>query len=267
MNIFLYEFKSLMKSTIKWTIGMLALCALYLSMYSSVAADASNFKELLENYPPSIRAMFGINLDYITSLLGFYSFALSFIILCGAIQAMNLGVSVLSKESRERTADFLLVKPVSRSTIVSAKLFAAFSSLVVTNILYILLSTLLANLITTDKLDYKLFILINLTMFFVQIIFLAIGMVVSVFFQKIKNVLPISLGFVFGFYFIGALLVTDNSHKLERILSPFKYFDIIYIINHSSYEAFYLVVGLIIVTISIIISYIRYNKKDIHAVS
>ncbi|WP_242851216.1 hypothetical protein [Clostridium sp. DMHC 10] len=39
------------------------------------------FKKLLSNYPASIRVMLGINIDYITSILGFYSMIFSFIVL------------------------------------------------------------------------------------------------------------------------------------------------------------------------------------------
>jgi ABC-2 type transport system permease protein len=266
MNMFLYELKSLRKSIIIWTLSLLALAALYLSIYPSMAKDAEDFKELLSGYPAAIRAALGINLDYISSLLGFYSMIFTFIILCGAIQAMNLGVSILSKETRERTADFLLVKPVSRNAIVSAKLLAAFTDIVITNILFISISTLLANFAKTQDFNIKKFIMINLTLFFVQIIFVAMGMVVSVFFKKIKNILPLSLGFVFGFYMIGTLLVTDSSDRIARILSPFKYFDILYIIDKASYEAFYIIIGAIVVIVSIITGYIVFNKKDIHAV-
>jgi ABC-2 type transport system permease protein len=267
MNIFLYELKSLRKSMLLWTISLLALAALYLSIFPSMAKDAEEFKQLLASYPEAIRAMLGINLDYITSLLGFYSMIFTFIILCGAIQAMNLGVSILSKESRERTADFLLVKPVSRTTIVSAKLLAAITTIVITNILFLSITTLLVTLEDTQDFNLKLFILINLTMFFVQLIFIAIGMLVSVFFKKIKNVLPISLGVVFGFYLIGTLLVTDIDNKVERIISPFKYFDITYIINNGSYETLYLLISAVIIVVAIAISYVIYNRKDIHAVS
>ena len=267
MNIFLYELKSLRKSMLLWTISLLALAALYLSIFPSMAKDAEEFKQLLGSYPEAIRAMLGINLDYITSILGFYSMIFTFIILCGAIQAMNLGVSILSKESRERTADFLLVKPVSRVTIVSAKLLAAITTIVITNILFIGLSTLLVTLEDTQDFSMKLFFMINLTMFFVQLIFIAIGMLVSVFFKKIKNVLPISLGFVFGFYLIGALLVTDSDNKVERLLSPFKYFELPYIIKNGSYESMYLLVSGVIIVVAIAISYVIYNRKDIHAVS
>ncbi len=267
MNMFLYEVKSLRRSMITWSLSLLALAALYLSIYPSMAQDAEDFKKLIESYPEAILAMLGINPEYFTSLLGFYSMIFTFVILCGAIQAMNLGVSILSKESRERTADFLLVKPVSRSSIVSAKLLASLTTVAGTNIIFIGLSTLMAALQDTENFSPKLFFMINLSMLFVQIIFIAIGMLVSVFFKKIKNVLPISLGFVFGFYLIGALLITDMDNKAERLLSPFKYFDITYIINNGSYETMYLIVSLIIVTICIAASYIIYNRKDIHAVS
>jgi ABC-2 type transport system permease protein len=250
-----------------WTLSMLGLAALYLSIYPNMAKDVEEFKKLLEGYPAAVRSMLGINLDYISPLLGFYSMIFSFIILCGAIQAMNLGVSILSRESRERTADFLLVKPVSRTTIVSAKLGAALTTIVITNVIFITLSVLMANSAKTEDFSIKLFFMVNLTMFFVQVIFIAIGMLVSVFFKKIKNILPISLGFVFGFYLIGALLVTDSSNTAERILSPFKYFDITYILQKGNYESLYLIIGAVVAITAIAISYIIYNRKDIHAVS
>lgn len=266
MNMFLYELKSLRKSTIIWICALIALAALYLSIYPSMAKDAEDFKEILSNYPAAVRAMLGINLDYITSILGFYSMIFSFIALCGAIQAMNLGVSILSKETRERTADFLLVKPVSRSAIVNAKLLAAFTTILITNAVFSVLSSIIASSVTTADFSGKLFFMINLTLFFIQLIFLALGVVVSVFFNKLKSVLPISLGIVFGLYMIGALLATGKNDDVARFISPFRYFDITYIIKNASYEASYLITGTAIVVITIVASYAIYKKKDIHAV-
>ncbi len=260
MNMFLHELKSMRKTAAIWTISLIALSALFLCIYPSVAADAEEFKKLLANYPPAIRSMLGINIDNIASLLGFYSMVFSFITLCGAIQGMNLGISILSRESRERTADFLLVKPVSRKSIVSAKLLAALTTIVATNIVFYAATLLIANAVKTGDYSNKLFFMINLTLFFLQIIFMAIGLVVSVFFKKLKSVLPISLGVVFGFYMVGALIP-------KRYISPFKYFDITYIINNAGYEASYLVTAAVIVVAAIITSYIIYIRKDIHAVS
>lgn len=267
MNIYLFELKSLRRNAIIWTCSMLVLPLLFLTMYSGIAKDANEFKDLLSNYPPAIRAILGINLDYIASILGFYSFIFSFVIICGTIQAMNLGVSILSKESRERTADFLLVKPVSRDSIISAKILAALTTLLTTDIIFLLVTYILANIVKTEDFDGQKFLLINLTMLFVQLIFFAAGLLISVFFNKIKNVLPISLGIVFGIYFIGALLVTGEDAEKLRFISPFKYFDTTYILKNSGYELSYMILSAAIIIVCIAASYFIYTKKDIHAVS
>jgi ABC-2 type transport system permease protein len=267
MNIYLYELKSLRKSAIIWTCVLIGLAALFLSVYPGMAKDAAGFKELLSGYPESVRAMLGINLDYITSIIGFYSMVFSFIVLGGAIQAMNLGLSILSKETRERTADFLLVKPISRLAIVSAKLLAAFTTILATNIAFCTISALIANGVKTTDFSGKLFFMINLTLFFIQLIFLALGVVVSVFFNKLKSVLPISLGIVIGLYMIGALLATGTNDDAARFISPFRYFDITYIINNACYESLYMIIGAVIIVATVVASYIIYIKKDIHAVS
>lgn len=266
MNMYLHELKSSRKSTIIWTIAITSMAVIYFSVYPSIAKDAVNFKKLLSGYPESVRAILGISVDTITSILGFYSMIFSFITLFGAIQGMNLGISTLSKEIRERTADFLLVKPVSRRAIVSAKLLAAFTMIVITDVIYYTVAVFLANSVKTEDYSNKLFFMISLTLFFIQLIFLAIGVVVSVFFNKLKSVLPLSLGIVFGLFFIGAIIATGENDA-TRLLSPFKYFNPSYIIQNASFEVPYLIAGGLIILVSITVSYIIYTKKDIHAVS
>ena len=266
MNMYLHELKSLRKTTIIWTCAIIALAVIYFSVYTGIAKDAADFKALLSGYPASIRAMLGISLDNITTILGFYSMIFSFITLCGAIQAMIYGTSILSKESRERTADFLLVKPVSRSSIVSFKLLAALTMLLATDVLYYASASTVANAVKTSDYSSKLFFMISLTLLFIQLIFLAIGIVVSVIIPKLKSVLPVSLGLVFAFYILGAVIATGENDT-ARFISPFKYFNLSYILNNERYETPYLIVGAVIVVVAIAASYIIYLKKDIHAVS
>ncbi|WNS47070.1 ABC transporter permease subunit [Paenibacillus sp. MMS20-IR301] len=264
--MYLHELRSLRKSSILWTCAMTLLAAMFLLIYPSMVSDAADFKELLGGYPASIRAMLGINLDYITSILGFYSMVFAYITLCGAIQAMNLGLSILSKESRERTADFLLVKPVSRTKIVTAKLLAACTMIILTDIVFFAATYLIAGNVAAAGYSHKLFLLLNLPLLFIQLIFLAAGAGISVFFTKLNNVLPLSLGTVFGFYMIGALLATGAEDGAARYLSPFKYFDSIYIMEHAGYELPYLLAGAVITAAAVTVSYRVYIRKDIHAV-
>jgi ABC-2 type transport system permease protein len=265
MNVFMHELKACRKSTIIWTVSLVAIIMLFMSFYPAFSKDTAAFEKVMANYPPAIRKAFGLNFGNFLTILGFYCFPLSFITLCGAIQAMNLGTSIVSKEVREKTADFLLTKPVTRTKVLTAKLLAAGVSIVITNIFFIAAASIMAFQVKTDDFSYKIFIMLSLTMFFVQLIFLALGFIISVIVTKLKSVLSVSLGVVFGLYFLGMFSDTTGE-KAKRYFSPFKYFDNAYIIKHASFEGSFLIAGAIIIIFAICASYYVYNKKDIHAV-
>lgn len=265
MNIFIHELKTYRKSTIIWSLSLIAIMIIFMSMYSTFAEDAKGFMKIVENYPEAIRNAMGFNQENFFTILGFYSFPLSFITLCAAIQAMNLGTSIVNKEVREKTADFLLTKPVTRTKILTAKLLAAFVSIVVTNIFYFAAASFVALQVQTDDFSLKIFLLLSLTIFFIQLIFLSLGIIISVIVQKIKSVLTVSLATVFAFYFVGMFSDTTGD-EVKRYFSPFKYFDTAYIIKHSSYETTFLIAGAVIIILAIATSYVVYSKKDIHAV-
>lgn len=265
MNMFLHELKAYRQSTMIWTLALMSQVILFLSMFPSISREAEEFKKLLEGFPEALRIALGLSVESIGSILGFYSYIFLYISLVGAIQAMNLGTSIVSKEVREKTADFLLTKPVTRTKIMTSKLLAALTSLVLTNIFYLGTATIMASLVETKEYSTKIFLLLSLTLFFLQLIFLAIGITISVVVPRIKSVLPISLGTVFAFFIIGALASTTGDDAL-RYLTPFKYFDFTYIIQNSGYESSFMIVTIGFIVIAIAASYYIYSKRDIHAV-
>lgn len=265
MNMYLHEMKAYRKSTITWTFSLVAFVILFLSMFPSISREADVFKKLMEGFPEALRMALGLSVENIGSILGYYSYIFLYISLIGAIQAMNLGVSIISKEVREKTADFLLTKPVTRIEIMTSKLLAAFTSLVITNIFYLVAATMMASLVETKEYSTKIFLLLSLTLFFLQLIFLALGIIVSVAVPKIKSVISISLSTVFAFFIIGALASTTGDDAL-RYLTPFKYFDFAYIVQNSSYESSFMLVAIGFIAIAIAASYFIYSKRDIHAV-
>ncbi len=243
MNMFIHELKAFRKFTIIWTLALVGLTILLLSMFPSISGEAEAFKELMEGFPEGIRMALGLSVVNIGSILGFYSYIFLYISLIGAIQAMILGTSIVSKEVRQKTADFLLTKPVTRANIMTSKLLAAFTLLVLTNVVYLGVSSMMASLVEPREYSIKIFWLLSLTLFFLQLIFLVLGIIVSLVFPKIKSVLPISLGTVFTFFIVGALVSTTGDDAL-RYLTPFKYFDFAYIIQKSSYEFSFILVAI-----------------------
>jgi len=211
-----------------------------------------------------VKKLLSIYVESLSTLEGFYSFVFVYIVLCGAIQAMNLGVSIVSKEVRDKTADFLLTKPVSRVEILTSKLLAALAALVMTNIIYLAI-TVPMTLTVKSAFSMKIFLMISATLFFVQLIFLALGVIVAVMARKIRSVISISLSTVFGFFII-SMLGSVIGEKAIRYISPFKYFDLAYIVKHAAYETSFMIIELIFIIVAIAASYLVYVKKDIHAV-
>jgi len=264
MNIFLHELKAYRKSIIIWSCSMAALAGLYIIMFSGLQGDIEDFKNLIKSMPEVVRKVLSIYVDSISTLEGFYSFVFVYIVLCGAIQAMNLGLSIISKEVRDKTADFLLTKPVSREKILTSKILAALASLVITNIIYLII-TLLMTLTVSSEFSMKIFLMISFTLFFVQLIFMSLGVLVSVIAGKIKSVISISLSTVFGFFII-SMLGSVIGDKAIRYISPFKYFDYEYIVRNGAYEGKFIIIEIVFVIVSIAASYVIYTRKDIHAV-
>lgn len=265
MNMFLHELKAYRKSTIIWTCSLVALVVFFLSMYPTFSKEVDAFKKLMEGFPEPVRKALGLSVESMSSILGFYSYTFLYLTLCGAIQAMNLGTSIISKEVQGKTADFLLTKPVTRKKIMTSKLIAALTCLLITNVVYLLVASIMASIVKTGDYSYKIFFMLSITLFFVQLMFLSLGVIISVVVSKIKSVLPISLGTVFTFFIIGMFSSTTGDDAL-RYITPFKYFDTSYIMKNSSYEVSFIIIEIIFIIIAISASYFVYDKKDVHAV-
>jgi len=265
MNMFLHELKAYRKSTIIWTCSLVGLIIMFLPMFPSFSNDIEGMKSLLESYPEAVRKAFSFSIDTFSSILGFYSYVFAYIALCGSIQAMNLGLSVVSKEASDKTADFLLTKPVTRKQILTAKLFAILTSIIITNAIYVITSIIMASFVSAALFDMKIFIMISLTMFFMQLIFMSLGVLISVILPKIRSVISISLSTVFSLYILSMFYSVVGGDGL-RYLTPFKYYDTSYIMKNASYETSFVIFEILFIAASIGISYAIYSKKDIHAV-
>lgn len=266
MNIFLHEFRAYGKSTVIWSCSLAVLIILFLSLFPSFSQNVAELDMMMEGFPEVIRKAIGwSSQNTLASILNFYAWVFLYIVLCGSVQAMTLGTSIVSKEIREKTADFLLTKPVSRSKIMTAKLAAALAALVVTNLIYGIASNLMASLVHTGPYNHEIFLMISATLFFVQLMFLALGLFISVLLPKIKSVISFSLGTVF-FFFIVNMISTSVGDKDIRYFTPFSYYDTTFIIENSSYEISFIIVGLLFVLAAIAASYFVFTKRDIPSV-
>lgn len=266
MNVFWHEIRSYRRSTIIWIISLSLMVILFLSLFPLFTKDIDSTKKLLDTLPAAVRTGLGISLQSFFTIFGFFGYLFTYVLLAGAIQAMGLGVGILSREDSGKTADFLLTKPISRARIVSAKLFASISLLVLTNIIFTASAFIMALAVSKASFDALTFLLIAASLFLVQLFFLSLGVALSVILSKVKSVIAVTLPVVFGFFIVGTLgsVLGNDSVKL---FSPFKFYDTQYIISHRSYELKFMVIEIVCIIVAITVTYLLYLKKDIRAAS
>jgi ABC-2 type transport system permease protein len=202
----------------------------------------------------------------LSTILGFFSLAFLFVQVCLAIQAANYGFSLVSIEEREWTADFLLTKPVGRTQILTSKLLAALSGLILTDIVVWTTSYLLINLFKGDA-TYQtgslLLLLLSIVPF--QLFFLAVGLVVSLLVKRIRSVTPYAMALGFGMYVLSVFGDLLGESALEKI-TPFKHFEPNYIIQHAAYDLPLVLISVAAIVISLVGSYALYTRRDIPSV-
>ena len=262
MNVFLREFRAYRKSLITWAISLVGIVGLFMALYPAFASDIEGLNEVLANFPEAIKALVSITPETFMSVLGFYGYLLNFAWLAASIQAMNLGVGIISKETSGKTADFLMTKPVRRAEVVTGKLAAALAVILIMNVVFVAVSYL-AVVATGAEFDGGTLVLMASTLLLLQLVFLALGTLFSVTIPKIKSVVAVSLPTVFAFYIIGA--IGDVLENVElRWVSPFRYFDPVYMITEGGLEAEYLLVVAAFVVVAIAATYVIFAKRDIH---
>jgi beta-exotoxin I transport system permease protein len=262
VNVFLRELRAYRKSTIIWAASLCVIVAVFMGLYPAFSSNVKDLYKVLENFPQAIRALVNISSETFFSVLGFYGYLLGFAVLAASIQAMNLGVGVISKENAGKTADFLLSKPVRRTRVVTAKLAAALTAVLFTNVAFVAASYLAVIASSSKSFSVPTLLLMASTMLLVQLIFLALGALFSVTIPKIKSVVAVSLPTVFAFYIIGA--IGDVLQNVEvRWVSPFRYYDPAYIITNQSLETKYLLVEAVFVVVALVATYVIFVRKDI----
>lgn len=266
-NIFKFEFRMHLRSTIIWSVAAAAVILLYSSFFPAFAKDAELVNQVMSNFPKEFRAAFGIgDLDF-ASVLGFFSFLFVFVQVLLSIQAAGYGFGLVSVEERDMTADFLLTKPVTRPQIMTSKLLAVLASLALTQIVVWISAFVFLNLFRGDKtFDASILVLLLLGLVVFQLFFLTVGVVISLLVKRVRSVTPYAMALAFGMYVLGAFSDLLGESIFEKI-TPFKHFDPKYVVTHGTFDTPLVMVSVVVIIVSVLGSYWLYTRRDIPSVT
>jgi ABC-2 type transport system permease protein len=174
MHIIKRELRANLKSLIIW---MLVIVALVYVMNQEFSAyyDNPEMAQILDSIPEGMMKAFGFENANLTTTVGFVSLASFYFYLLLGVHAILLGSGILSKEERDKTAEFFLTFPVSREKVILTKYIAGIINCVV--LLLALIFSVIGTLLIyeLDQNFYEFIILLAIALFMMQMIFLSIG--------------------------------------------------------------------------------------------
>lgn len=263
MNMFLHEVKAARRAMLIWSCALCAWIILLSSFYPTLSSNAAGITKILAGYPEAVRNVLGLSADSFKDFLGYYSFAFQGVIELGAVQAMMLGAFIIFKKVRDKTADFLFTKPIKRKQIMTSKLLAAGVTLAMTNVIYLIVASIMVYLVAAESVNMRVFLMISITLFFVQLIFMSFGTLVAVLFPRMKSATAVSIGALFFYLIAYDVLKPMVGGYAVRFAVPFEYFGNEYIIKNASYEAPFVLTTILLIAVSLAASYFLYSVKDI----
>jgi len=263
MNIVLRELRSIRRSLIIWSSSIVFLIYVGMVKYDGFSKAGESANEMMDSLPAAMKAMFGIGDLDLALASGYYVvFFMYFVLLCG-VHAIMQGSVVVSKEERDKTADFLLVKPIKRSQVITSKIIASLISMVVLNAVTWISSVLIVDIYNKGVSINDLIGTMMIGLFIIQLIFFSVGLLLGVVMRTTKKATGVSTAILLGTYILSAVIDMYNKIDFLKFLTPFKYFDgkKIYL---EGLETSSVLLSIIIIIVAITSSYIIYKKKDLH---
>ncbi len=265
-NLFLMEMKRNAFSLIIWMIAITLLISLTMSVYPTFLQNQSKIVGMMSLVPKGALQFKGIsNFNDLLSVMGFYSVNnIIYMMVLGSIFAIVLSSNILLKEEYNKTAEYLLTRPLTRSEIFFSKLAVLLLYVFMLNMATSLAGFISIELVRKGTFSIRAFLILSLNTLLLNLLFGAIGLFLSTLVKRPKPVTTFSIGLVLIFYFIYTLSkITEGASKIGY-LSPFKFvsmdaFDPAYKLGFWNLM-YFLGISLLLTAIS----YRLYCRKDIY---
>ncbi|WP_059046018.1 ABC transporter permease subunit [Paenibacillus rubinfantis] len=263
MNIFRRELRAYRRGLIIWSVCLFLLVVSGMSKYSAYSAGGAS-SEVFDALPQTMKALLGFGSFDVTQISGYFAMLFLYIELTVAIHAVLLGSGIIAKEERDKTVEFLIVKPVSRGTILTAKLLAALVQAILLNLVTLVSSLVMVSAYNQGEAITEEILQFMASLLLVQLIFLSLGTVLSALLKRPKTSGSIATGVLLGCFVISKITdLTDQLNALN-VLTPFKYFSYARIVNGEGLHAGITALSLLLVAGLVVFTYAAYRKRELN---
>ncbi len=260
MTLVRHELRQGWKSFAVWTatIGFFVLICVFL--FPEMKSEMEGISNLFASMG-AFTAAFGMDQLNFGTLTGFYAVECGNILgIGGAFFAAMTAAGILAKEEKERTAEFLLTHPVSRTRILTEKLSSVILQIVGMNV--IVYGVAIGSMVLVgEEVPWKEVTLLHLAYFLLQLELAGICFGISAYLRK--GSLGIGLGLAAMMYFLNLIANISDKAEFLKYITPFGYAEGSDIVSKGCLNGSMLLVGMLFMVLGIAAGYFRYCRKDI----
>ena len=261
MTIVKHELRQGRISFLIWSCSIGLLLGICIFLFPEMKGEMKGIGDMFSSMG-SFTSAFGMDRLSFGTLVGYYAIECGNVLgLGGAFYAALCGIGMLSKEEKDRTAEFLLTHPVSRTRILTEKLIALMIQITALNVIVYAVS-IGSMAAIGEEIPWKELNLLHLGYYLMQIELAGICFGISSFLRR--GSAGIGLGVAAGMYCLNLIANISDSVSFLKYITPFGYCDGADIVSSGKLDGTMLAIGLGLMFISILAAYCSYPKKDIH---
>jgi ABC-2 type transport system permease protein len=263
MNIFVRELKANFKSLIIWGVIVVLIVLEALIEFSGFAGNPEMLA-ILDTMPQALLDAFSMQAFNLTTVSGLFGIMFTYLSLILSIAAAMWGSDIISKEERDKTVEFSLTLPVTRSKVVTAKALAA-----LVNCIGLLLIAWGASIGFSAKYnpdsDFYSFLALEMAAVFVlQLIFLAFGIFLGCAMKHYKRAGSIAVSLLLGTFFLSIFSGLSEDLEFLKYFTPFKYFNPATMLHESKIDINFVWLSAAIIAVLMVGAYVSYAKRDLY---
>ncbi|MGE6752868.1 ABC transporter permease subunit [Rossellomorea sp. NPDC071047] len=263
MNIFIREMKAHRKSLIIWCIGMIALIGSGMGKFAGFSSSGQSMNELMAQMPKSLQAFLGVGTLDISTASGYYGVLFLYIVLLSTIHAAMIGATIISKEERDKTVEFLFVKPLPRKKIIGIKLLAALTQVGILSIITWTFSLLIVGRYSDGESITSDVGMTMVGMLILQILFLVIGTAIAASTKKPGKAATLATVVLLVTFILSFAIDLNEKIEALKYLTPFKYFEAKTVMD-GGLELIFVGISLALIGVLAVSTFMFYNKRDLN---
>ena len=261
MTIVRHELRQGRRAFWIWTAAIAALLATCVFLFPEMKGEMDDLGGMFASMG-SFTAAFGMDKLNFGTLIGYYAIECANVLgLGGAFYAALTAIGALSREERDRTAEFLLTHPVSRARVVTEKLLSIVLRITVMNLIVwaVAIGSVAA---IGEEIPWKELNLMHLAFWFLQLEIAGICFGISAFSRG--GGFGAGIGIALLLYFMNLVAnITDAAQFLKHV-TPYGYCDGAEIVSSGKLDWGLIAVGMVICAAGVLAAYLYYPRKDIH---